>query len=122
MVRARIHFCGTVQGVGFRYTTLSFARQSLLTGWVKNLSDGSVEIIVEGPREKIEGLLSRLEEQFGSFIRDRHVECELHEEFFDLLADADFRLKARLLLVGDIDQLPSVGPGMVLRHLELIRK
>jgi putative restriction endonuclease len=48
--------------------------------------------------------------------------CELHEDFFDLLADADFRLKARLLLVGDIDQLPSVGPGMVLRHLELIRK
>jgi acylphosphatase len=74
MVRAHIHFCGTVQGVGFRYTTLSFAQQFLLTGWVKNLSDGRVEIIVEGPREKIEELLLRLKGQFSSFIRDQHIE------------------------------------------------
>ena len=82
MVRAHIHFCGTVQGVGFRYTTVSFARQFLLTGWVKNLSDGSVEIIAEGPRERIEGLLSGLKEQFGSFIRDQHIEwVEARGEF-----------------------------------------
>ena len=68
MLRAHIHFCGTVQGVGFRYTTLS------LTGWVKNLSDGSVQAVVEGPREKIEELLSRLKEQFGGYIRDQHIE------------------------------------------------
>ncbi|MBF0571307.1 MAG: acylphosphatase [Candidatus Omnitrophica bacterium] len=74
MVRAHIHFFGTVQGVGFRYTTLSFARQLSLTGWVKNLSDGSVQATVEGTREKIEELLSKLEDQFGSFIRDRKVE------------------------------------------------
>jgi len=74
MVRAHIHFCGTVQGVGFRYTCLSFAQQLSLTGWVKNLSDGSVEAVVEGPREKIEELLSRLEGQFGSFIRNQHIE------------------------------------------------
>ena len=83
MVRAHIHFCGTVQGVGFRYTTLSFARQLCLTGWVKNLSDGSVEIIVEGPREKIEGLLSRLKEQFGRFIRDQHIEWSDARREFD---------------------------------------
>ena len=82
MVRAHIHFCGTVQGVGFRYTSASFARQFLLTGWVKNLSDGRVEIIVEGPREKIEGLLLKLEGQFGLFIRDRHIEwLEARGEF-----------------------------------------
>jgi len=74
MVRAHIHFCGTVQGVGFRYTTLSFAQQLSLTGWVKNLSDGGVEASVEGPREKIEELLSKLKVQFGSFIRDQQVE------------------------------------------------
>jgi acylphosphatase len=82
MVRAHIHFCGSVQGVGFRYTTVSFARQFSLTGWVKNLSDGRVEVAVEGPREKIEGLLLRLEEQFGSFIRDTHIEwLEARGEF-----------------------------------------
>jgi len=74
MVRAHIHFFGTVQGVGFRYTTVSFAKALSLTGWVKNLSDGRVEIIVEGPREKIEELLSRLKGQFGSFIRDMHID------------------------------------------------
>ena len=82
MVRVHIFFSGTVQGVGFRYTCLSFAQQLSLTGWVKNLSDGSVEAVVEGPRERIEGLLSRLEGQFGGFIRDRHIEWgEDREEF-----------------------------------------
>ncbi len=74
MVRAHIHFCGAVQGVGFRYTTVSFAQQLSLTGWVKNLSDGGVEVIAEGSREKIEELLLRLKGQFGSFIRDQHIE------------------------------------------------
>jgi len=74
MVRAHILFSGAVQGVGFRYTTASFAQQLSLTGWVKNLSDGRVEIIVEGPREKIEELLSVLKAQFGGFIDNHHIE------------------------------------------------
>ena len=83
MVRARILFRGTVQGVGFRYTCLSFAQQLSLTGWVTNLSDGSVETMVEGPREKIEELLSRLKGQFGSFIREQHVEWSENRSEFD---------------------------------------
>ena len=74
MVRAHIHFHGTVQGVGFRYTTLSLARQLTLTGWVKNCPDGSVQAAVEGPREKIEEPVSQLEAEFGSFIQDEHIE------------------------------------------------
>ena len=82
MVRAHIHFCGTVQGVGFRYTTVSFVQQFSLTGWVKNLSDGRVEVVVEGPRESIEALLLRLNGQFGSFIRDQHIEwLDARKEF-----------------------------------------
>jgi acylphosphatase len=82
MVRAHILFKGTVQGVGFRYTTLSFAQRLALTGWVKNLSDRNVEAIVEGPREKIEELLSQLKTQFGSFIRDQYVDWrEFKNEF-----------------------------------------
>ena len=76
MVRAHIHFSGTVQGVGFRYTTLSFARQLALTGWVKNLSSGSVELVIEGSREEIEELLSILKAQFGSYIRDQHIDWQ----------------------------------------------
>jgi len=74
MVRAHIHFFGTVQGVGFRYTCLSIAQQLSLTGWVKNLSDGSVQAEIEGPREKIDELLSQLKGQFGSFIREQKIE------------------------------------------------
>jgi acylphosphatase len=73
MHRAHIHFSGTVQGVGFRYTTLSLARRSALTGWVKNLPDGRVEAIVEGPRDAVEGLVAGLKEQFGAFIRDAQI-------------------------------------------------
>lgn len=83
MVRAHIYYSGAVQGVGFRYTTVFFAQQSSLTGWVKNLSDGRVEAIVEGPREKIEELLSKLKEQFGGFIRDQHVEWSQAKREFD---------------------------------------
>jgi acylphosphatase len=74
MVRAHIHFHGTVQGVGFRYTTLSFAQDLMLFGWVKNLPDGRVEVIVEGPRASIEELISRLKTQFGGYLRDTQVE------------------------------------------------
>ncbi len=83
MVRAHIQFFGTVQGVGFRYTTLLFAQQLSLTGWVKNLPNGSVQAVVEGPREKIEELLSRLKVQFGSFIWDQQIEWLDEKKEFD---------------------------------------
>jgi acylphosphatase len=86
MVRAHIHFHGTVQGVGFRYTCLSFAQQFKLTGWVKNLPDGRVEAIVEGPREKIEELLSKLKGQFGRYIRDTQIVWLDPKEEFDRFA------------------------------------
>ena len=83
MVQAHIHFSGTVQGVGFRYTCLSFAKSLSLTGWVKNLPSGSVEALVEGPREKIEELLSQLKTEFGGYIRDQQIEWTQAREEFD---------------------------------------
>ena len=83
MVRAHIHFSGTVQGVGFRYTTLSMAQELSLTGWVKNLPSGQVEALVEGPRDKIEALLAKLKGQFGSFIREQQVEWVETKGAFD---------------------------------------
>ena len=56
MAQARVHLVirGRVQGVFFRYETQTVARQLGLFGWVKNLYDGSVETIAEGPKEKLE--------------------------------------------------------------------
>ena len=56
--RAHVFFGGRVQGVGFRYTAEAIAQKLGLTGWVKNLPDGRVEIVCEGSKEKIAELLS----------------------------------------------------------------
>lgn len=66
-LRKHIIFYGRVQGVGFRYTACYLARPLGLTGWVKNLWDGSVEMEVQGPEEDIEKMLLRL--QSGRFIQ-----------------------------------------------------
>lgn len=56
-VRKHIFFYGRVQGVGFRYYAVQKANQIGLTGWVKNLYDGSVEMEVEGQEELIDQLI-----------------------------------------------------------------
>ena len=56
-VRKHIFFYGRVQGVGFRYYAVQKANQLGLTGWGKNLYDGSVEMEVEGQEELIDQLI-----------------------------------------------------------------
>lgn len=56
-VRKHIFFYGRVQGVGFRYYAVKKANQLGLTGWVKNLYDGSVEMEVEGQEELIDQII-----------------------------------------------------------------
>lgn len=48
MIRKHIYFSGRVQGVGFRYQAAYYARSLGLTGWVRNLSDGRVEMEIQG--------------------------------------------------------------------------
>ncbi len=61
--RARLHatITGSVQGVGFRYFVVDNARPRGLTGWVRNRSDGSVEIVAEGPRLTLDRLVAQLQ-------------------------------------------------------------
>lgn len=60
MGQKRIHLVvrGRVQGVFFRATAQREARQLGLTGWVKNRSDGSVEIVAEGEEEYVKDFLT----------------------------------------------------------------
>lgn len=53
MLQYHIVVEGRVQGVGFRYFVQSEAEKYKLTGWVKNRLDGSVEILAEGPEERL---------------------------------------------------------------------
>lgn len=73
-VRKHILFSGRVQGVGFRYTACYLARPLGLTGWVKNLWDGDVEMEVQGEPEAIERLIHGLES--GRFIRIDRMETQ----------------------------------------------
>ena len=53
VVRAHIFVSGVVQGVGFRYSAYLVASRLGLVGFVRNLMDGRVEIVVEGPEGKV---------------------------------------------------------------------
>ncbi|HAJ74750.1 MAG TPA: acylphosphatase [Lachnospiraceae bacterium] len=70
IVRRRFEFAGRVQGVGFRWRTKIAAEELDLTGWVKNEWDGSVIMEVQGPPEKIEKLITTLQNARYIKIRD----------------------------------------------------
>ena len=58
--QAHVIVSGVVQGVGYRYFVMKLARKWELTGWVKNIHTGEVEILVEGPKGLIESLIKEL--------------------------------------------------------------
>ena len=53
--RTRVHVfvMGDVQGLGFRQAIADKANEQGVTGWVKNLADGRVEAVLEGPRDEV---------------------------------------------------------------------
>jgi len=62
MTARQVFYEGRVQGVGFRYTVKTIARGYEVTGWVRNLDDGRVELQVSGEREELEGFLEAIAE------------------------------------------------------------
>jgi acylphosphatase len=68
--RREIRYAGNVQGVGFRYTVRSIARQFAVSGYVKNLSDGRVELVLEGSPAEINEMLRVIRVEMGHYIRD----------------------------------------------------
>ncbi len=63
-------FSGRVQGVGFRYTCHRIAMRYELTGFAKNLPDGSVELLIQGHPRDVADCLADIKESFGGYIRD----------------------------------------------------
>jgi len=60
-VTRRVLVRGRVQGVGFRFATVREAGSHGVTGWVRNLRDGSVEAVLQGPRESVARMLEWIE-------------------------------------------------------------
>jgi acylphosphatase len=56
-VRAHVHVTGKVQGVYYRANTRDAAREQGVDGWVRNLDDGRVEGVFEGPESDVETLV-----------------------------------------------------------------
>lgn len=61
MQRLTVWFSGRVQGVGFRATVHRLAREFQVTGRVRNLEDGRVELEAEGQREELDNFRDRIE-------------------------------------------------------------
>jgi acylphosphatase len=69
--RATVFYTGRVQGVGFRYTAREIACGYEVTGYVRNLHDGRVELVVEGSEEEVTAFLDAVRaSQLGSHIRN----------------------------------------------------
>ncbi len=65
---------GVVQGVGFRYSTLSVANRLGIKGYVMNMIDGSVKVVAEGEGKDINRLLSWLKKgPPGAYVREVRV-------------------------------------------------
>lgn len=68
--RREVYYSGRVQGVGFRYTARSIARGFAVTGFVKNLSDGRVQLVAEGQPAEVRAFLNSLRADMGHCISD----------------------------------------------------
>ena len=76
MIRADIIITGNVQMVGFRTFLKNLADSLHITGYAKNLEDGSVNVVCEGEKENIEELISKVKEKLPSFADLKDVSTE----------------------------------------------
>jgi acylphosphatase len=60
MKQLHLWISGRVQGVGFRHFTRQHAQSLGLAGWVKNLPDGRVEAVLQGPKSMLDDMLDHL--------------------------------------------------------------
>jgi acylphosphatase len=73
-VRKHLYFSGYVQGVGFRYKTLRLASSLGVLGFVRNLADGRVEVVVEAEQGTVADFLASLRHKMSTYIQ--HVDEE----------------------------------------------
>jgi acylphosphatase len=71
MRRLHVYFSGTVQGVGFRYAVLRCSEEFRVSGWVRNLSDGRVEMVAEGDEGDLENFLRKIIESMDGYITSK---------------------------------------------------
>jgi len=81
--RIHAYYTGSVQGVGFRYMAQRTAESLGLTGWVRNLRDGRVEVECEGKDAALKEFVHKIENIFGDYIKDKDIEWSAATGEFD---------------------------------------
>lgn len=74
MKATMVYYSGKVQGVGFRMTAVMIARDYPVVGWVKNLADGRVQLLVEGPEDQVAKFLKAVGERWKGDIEKEETE------------------------------------------------
>jgi acylphosphatase len=72
--RRRILYSGTVQGVGFRWMAVRALEGLSVTGFVRNLVDGRVELVIEAAPAAADEAAARIRSTLGSYIRAEEAE------------------------------------------------
>ena len=85
-IRLHVYYSGTVQGVGFRYTARNLARRYRITGFVKNLPDGRVELVTEGERQEVLGFADDIEQEMRGYIEESQKTLDLAKNEFSSFA------------------------------------
>jgi acylphosphatase len=68
--RRSVYFSGRVQGVGFRYITRNIALSYDVQGYVRNLPDGRVELVMEGPDGEMDQVVEDIRRKMSGYIRN----------------------------------------------------
>ena len=74
--RRRVFYSGRVQGVGFRATCRELAERRSVTGSVRNLPDGRVELLAEGQPAEVEIFLTMIRAEMGDWVRSETSQTE----------------------------------------------
>lgn len=72
--RREAYYSGRVQGVGFRYTANRLAENYAVAGFVRNLPDGRVHLVVEGQRDQAARFLAAIATELGDHIREAAID------------------------------------------------
>lgn len=83
MQRRTVHFSGNVQGVGFRYTTSHLAQRLPVTGYVQNLANGEVLVVVEGSETALDEFLGLVHDRMRENVADVRTEISTATNEFD---------------------------------------
>jgi acylphosphatase len=81
MVCKHVYYTGRVQGVGFRYSAQRLAESFAVTGYVRNLPDGKVELVAEGAPDQVDSFLDAVARRMSDYIERSRIEDALPSGF-----------------------------------------